>query len=51
VPVIEAIRFAFLGSGLVNQSQWLMSLGFCTLVFGIGLMMFNRAEQTVMDTV
>lgn len=50
-PVIESIRFVFLGCDSIN---WLM-LGY-TLVFAvvsmiIGLILFNRTERNFMDTV
>lgn len=50
-PVIESIRFIFLGSDSIN---WLM-LGY-TVVFAvvsmvIGLILFNRTERNFMDTV
>jgi lipopolysaccharide transport system permease protein len=51
VPIVEAIRFAFLGSGLVEKVHVLTSFGVCSLICLLGLVMFNRAEQTVMDTV
>ena len=51
VPVIESIRLAFLGSGLVEKFHVMTSFGVSALVLTIGIIMFNRAEQTVMDTV
>ena len=51
VPVIEGFRFACFGEGMVTKAQFATSFGVCGLVFFIGLVMFCRAEQTVMDTV
>lgn len=51
VPVIESFRFALLGSGLVERSQLYASFGISAVIFLVGVAMFNRVEQTVMDTV
>jgi lipopolysaccharide transport system permease protein len=51
VPIIEAVRFAFLGEGTVTKQDLLVSFGTCAAVFLVGLLMFTRAERTVMDTV
>jgi lipopolysaccharide transport system permease protein len=51
VPIVEGFRFALLGSGLVEKWHLFMSFGMCAGVLLIGVMMFNRVEQTVMDTV
>lgn len=51
VPVIEGFRFAFLGEGTVTKGEFAISFGMCSLIFLIGLVMFSRTEQTVMDTV
>lgn len=50
-PVIEAFRFAFLGAGTVNLNSLLYSFGFMLVVVIIGSIIFNRVEQTFMDTV
>jgi lipopolysaccharide transport system permease protein len=50
-PVIEAFRFAFLGAGTVNINSLLYSFGFMLVVVIIGSIIFNRVEQTFMDTV
>lgn len=50
-PIIEAFRYAFLGSGTVNVSQLLYSLGVMVGVVLLGSIIFNRVEQTFMDTV
>jgi lipopolysaccharide transport system permease protein len=51
VPIIESVRFAFLGQGSVTQGQWLVSCGLSVGVFLLGVVMFNRTEQTAMDAV
>ena len=50
-PVIELLRHAFLGTGGVHMQSWLISLASTTLVFFVGIVLFNRVEKTFMDTV
>jgi lipopolysaccharide transport system permease protein len=50
-PIVEAFRFAFLGAGTVDVTHLLYSFGFMLLVVSIGSIIFNRVEQTFMDTV
>ena len=50
-PVVEAFRFAFLGVGTVNSLNLLYSFVFMLIVVFIGSLIFNRVEQTFMDTV
>jgi len=49
--VIEAFRYAFLGAGTVDLNHLLYSFGFMLVVVIIGSVIFNRVEQTFMDTV
>jgi lipopolysaccharide transport system permease protein len=50
-PLVETFRYAFLGAGTVDPFQLLYSVIFMlTLVF-VGAVIFNRVEQTFMDTV
>ena len=49
--VIEAFRYAFLGAGTVDLNHLLYSFGFMLVVVIIGSIIFNRVEQTFMDTV
>jgi lipopolysaccharide transport system permease protein len=49
--IIEAFRYAFLGAGSVNGYHLLYSFGFMLLVVFFGSVVFNRVEQTFMDTV
>lgn len=51
VPVVEGMRFAFLGEGTVTKAYFAMSFAVSVVVFLAGIVAFNRAEKTVMDTV
>jgi lipopolysaccharide transport system permease protein len=51
VPVIEGFRFAFLGEGVVEKWHMALSAGMCGVIFLIGVILFNRAEQNAMDLV
>jgi len=50
-PIIEAFRYAFLGTG---QFSW-AALGYSAicmiLLIGVGVIVFNKVEKTFMDTV
>ncbi len=50
-PIVEAFRYAFLGAGTVDTGHLLYSFGFMLVVVVIGSIIFNRVEQTFMDTV
>src|SRR5512138_3542484 len=50
-PIVEAFRFAFLGAGTVDLGHLLYSFGFMLVVVFLGSIIFNRVEQTFMDTV
>jgi lipopolysaccharide transport system permease protein len=50
-PILEAFRYAFLGAGTVEINHLLYSFGFMVVVVIIGSIIFNRVEQTFMDTV
>ena len=50
-PIVEAFRYAFLGAGTVDTGHLLYSLGFMVIVVFLGSVIFNRVEQTFMDTV
>ncbi|WP_322507433.1 ABC transporter permease, partial [Anaerolinea sp.] len=50
-PIVEAFRFAFLGAGTVNAGQLLYSFVFMVVLVFLGAVIFNRVEQTFMDTV
>jgi lipopolysaccharide transport system permease protein len=50
-PIIEAFRCAFLGAGIVNINYLFYSFGFMLVMVMVGSIIFNRVEQTFMDTV
>ena len=50
-PIVEAFRYAFLGAGTVDTGSLLYSFGFMVVVVTLGTIVFNRVEQTFMDTV
>lgn len=50
-PIVEAFRYAFLGAGTVDVYHLLYSFGFMLAVVILGSIIFNRVEQTFMDTV
>jgi lipopolysaccharide transport system permease protein len=49
--ILEAFRLGFLGAGTVNLNHLLYSLIFMLLTVFIGSVVFNRVEQSFMDTV
>jgi lipopolysaccharide transport system permease protein len=50
-PIVEAFRYAFLGAGDASLGHLAYSFGFMLVVVFIGTVIFNRVEQTFMDTV
>jgi lipopolysaccharide transport system permease protein len=50
-PIVEAFRYAFLGVGTVDLGHLLYSFVFMLVVVFFGSVIFNRVEQTFMDTV
>ncbi|HPM79544.1 MAG TPA: ABC transporter permease [Candidatus Anammoximicrobium sp.] len=50
-PIVESFRYAFLGSGAVSLPQLAYSAAFTAAVLAVGTILFNRVEQTFMDTV
>lgn len=50
-PIVEAFRFAYLGSGSINPEGLLYSATFTLSVLICGILLFNRVERTFMDTV
>ncbi len=50
-PIIETFRFALLGAGTVNWIYLAYSCAFTVLVLALGIILFNKVEQTFMDTV
>jgi len=49
--IVEAFRYAFLGVGTVDMGHLFYTFGFMLTVVVIGGIIFNRVEQTFMDTV
>ena len=50
-PIVEGFRYAFLGAGTVSMGMLFYSAGFTVVVLIVGIIIFNRMEQTFMDTV
>jgi lipopolysaccharide transport system permease protein len=50
-PLIEAFRYAFLGSGTVSINKLLYSAIFMVISFFIGAALFSKIEANFMDTV
>lgn len=50
-PIVETFRFALLGAGTVNWLHLTYSFLFTLFVLTIGIILFNKVEQTFMDTV
>ena len=50
-PVIEAMKYAFLGQGEFNWYYLGYSFLFMTVIILVGVIAFNKVEQTFMDTV
>ena len=51
VPIIESLRFAFLGKGVIEIWQLALSFGMSGAVLFLGLLMFHHVERTFTDTV
>ena len=49
--IVEAFRYGFLGAGSVDIGQLAYSFGFMLVAVFLGAVIFNRVEQTFMDTV
>ncbi len=50
-PIIEAFRYAFLGSGTIHFWHMGLSLGTTIIILIIGIILFSRVEKSFMDTV
>lgn len=50
-PLIEMFRFAFLGTSTITPTYLFYSFGFMVIILMIGVLLFNRIENTFMDTV
>ncbi|MCR9200693.1 MAG: ABC transporter permease [Planctomycetaceae bacterium] len=49
--IIEAFKYGFLGSGEASVAGLLYATAFTVLSLSFGIVVFNRTEQTFMDTV
>lgn len=50
-PIIETFRIAFMGTGETSWASLAYSSLFMLAVFIVGALLFNRVEQTFMDTI
>lgn len=50
-PVVEAFRYAFLGTGSINLHNWIISLAITCCILLTGVVLFSRVEKSFMDTV
>lgn len=48
---VEAFRWIFLGAGVMDLTNWLVSISTMIVVLFVGILTFNRVEKTFMDTV
>ena len=48
---VEAFRWAFLGTGVMEPLFWGISAGVMAVVVTVGVIVFSRVEKTFMDTV
>jgi lipopolysaccharide transport system permease protein len=50
-PVVEAFKFSLIGAGSINLGGLLYSLVFTMVILIFGIMLFNKVENTFMDTI
>ncbi len=50
-PIVETFRYSLLGQGSFNFLYLLYSFGFMVVVLVVGVLLFNKIEQSFMDTV
>lgn len=50
-PIIETFRYSLLGRGVFQWWQLAYSFAFMIILLAIGIILFNKVEQTFMDTV
>lgn len=48
---VEAFRYIFLGSGMIDPFWWLITSVVTLIVLVCGIILFNKVEKTFMDTV
>jgi lipopolysaccharide transport system permease protein len=49
--IVEAFRFATLGTGTFDWGQLGYSFAFMCVVLGVGIVVFNKVQRSFMDTV
>jgi len=50
-PLVESMRYGFLGQGSFSIESLAYSAGFSIVVFAFGMVVFSRVEKSFMDTV
>jgi len=50
-PLVEAFKYSLLGTGNFNLAGLMYSCGFAIFIVLVGILLFNKVEQTFMDTV
>lgn len=50
-PIVEAFKYAFLGAGTLNLGFLLLSAVITVIVLLSGILIYNKAERTFIDTV
>lgn len=50
-PILEAFRFAYLGSGYLSMMSLLYSFGWMIVLLFFGIIYFTKKEQTFADTI
>lgn len=48
---VEAFRWMFLGAGVMDVTNWIISVATMIVVLFVGIITFNQVEKTFMDTV
>lgn len=49
--IVEAFRYSLMGRGTFNYGYYALSFGLSAVMFFVGLMLFQRAARTFVDTV
>ena len=49
--IIQNYKYALLGIGSFEVFYWIISIVVTSILFLVGVLLFNRVEQTFMDTV
>lgn len=51
VSIVESYKHAFFGTGVIELNYLLISVGITVIIFLTGILAFNKAERTFIDTV